>query len=298
MKFLRNVAILLSVGLLICYSAAALYLYVSQRELLFPRDQQAIDVPSSGSIYQAREVVESDGTRLSIWQSRATVRGKGTFVFFYGNASSQLEFAAVGQQIHRCGLSVVLASYRGYGGNSGSPSERGLMADARAILKIVPKEDGPIILWGHSLGSGVAARMASEGRASALVLESPFTAAVDVAASAYPLFPVRLLMKDRFDTMSLVPAMRIPVLILHGAGDQVVPTAMGQSLARALGTRATFVPISGAGHDIDATALWPLVRRWLFAHSQEIYGVKFAATPSKYGLSPRRGTSGSTGRTR
>jgi fermentation-respiration switch protein FrsA (DUF1100 family) len=147
-----------------------------------------------------------------------------------------------------------------------------LNADARAILASLPKDSGPIILWGHSLGSGVAARMASEGRASALVLESPFTAAVDVAANAYPFFPVRLLMRDRFDTLALVPRIQVPVLILHGTEDQAIPFAMGATLARAFGRRATLVPVLGADHNPDPVDLWPSVRDWLQTHSGAVRG--------------------------
>src|SRR5207244_4333098 len=98
-----------------------------------------------------------------------------------------------------------LASYRGYSRNPGDPSETGLMADARAVLASLPKNHGPVIVWGQSLGTGVAARMASEGRANALILQSPYTSIANVAALRFPVYPVRLLIKDPFDTLSLVP---------------------------------------------------------------------------------------------
>jgi fermentation-respiration switch protein FrsA (DUF1100 family) len=276
-RFLRNVAILLGGALATLYLGALVYLYVSQRDLLFQRDTAPLDAPEQGSIYHASQILEPDGTRLTIWQAPAARRGLGTFVLFYGNAASVLEFADTGEEIHREGFAVVLASYRGYSGNSGSPSEAGLMSDARAVLAALPKDSGPIVLWGHSLGSGVAARMASEGRASALVLESPFTAAVEVAANAYPFFPVRLLMRDRFDTLALVPRIQVPVLILHGTEDQAIPFAMGATLARAFGRRATLVPVLGADHNPDPVDLWPSVRAWLRAHWDAIQGSKAVA---------------------
>ena len=271
MKFVRNALILLSGGLIALYVGAATYLYVVQRDLLFPRSTTVIDAPGQSSIYRTRNIVEPDGTKLTIWECPALRQGIGTFVLFYGNAASVLEFEDAGEEIHRHGFGVVLASYRGYSGNTGHPSEQGLMADARAILATLPKNGGPVILWGHSLGSGVAARMASEGRASALILESPFTAAVDVAAGAYPMFPVRWLMKDRFDTLSLVPRIKVPVLILHGTDDEAVPFGMSKALARAFGTRATLFPIAGAHHNPDPTALLPAVMAWLQSRSTAIY---------------------------
>ena len=272
MRFLRNVVVLLSGALVVVYVAALIVLCVYQRDLLFPRGEMVADLQSRTSIYRMHQIREADGTRLTIWRAPVARRGIGTFVLFYGNASSVVEFAEAGEMLHDDGFGVVLASYRGYSGNTGSPTESGLMADARAILATLRKSDGPVILWGHSLGSGVAARMTAEGRASALVLESPFTAAVDVAAAAYPIFPVRWLMKDRFDTLSLVPQIKTPVLILHGTADEVAPFEMSKTLARAFGSRAALVPLSGAHHNLDQTVLVPIVTRWLHAHSTAIYG--------------------------
>ena len=271
MTFARNVLIVLSAGFVLLYTGALGYLYVSQREFLFPRGTAQIRNPEQSSIYRAQDIVEPDGTRLTIWRASPKRRGAGTFVMFHGNAASVLEFAGAGEAIHQEGFGVVLASYRGYSGNTGSPSEAGLMADAHAILATVPKDDGPVILWGHSLGSGVAARMASEGRASALILESPFTAAVDLAAVAYPYFPVRWLMKDRFDTLSLAPRIKVPVLILHGTEDQAIPFRMSETLARAFGRQATLVPVQDADHNPDPSELLPLVQTWVRAHSAAIH---------------------------
>ena len=271
MKFLRNVAILLGGTLLPLYVVALVLLFVFQRSLLFVGNADPIEPPVRTSIYHARDIVEADGTKLTIWQAAPARPGIGTFAMFYGNASSLLEFALVGEKLRADGFGIVLASYRGYSGNSGSPSEAGLMADARAVLAVIPKSDGPFILWGHSLGSGVAARMASEGRGSALILESAYTAIVDVAARQYPAFPVRWLMKDRFDTLSLVEKIRMPVLIIHGTEDQVVPFDIGEALARAFGKRSSFVPILGAGHNPDPVDFHPTVIEWLRAKHAAIY---------------------------
>jgi uncharacterized protein len=237
---------------------------LSARSAVSPR-QYDLDAPQS-STYRVHRLAEADGTRLTIWETPPTRPRAGRFVTFYGNGASVLEFAPVGEEIHRKGFGVVLASYRGYSGNTGRPSEAGLMADARAVLATIPKADRPIILWGHSLGSGVAARMAGEGRGTALILESPYTAVVDVAAAEYPIFPVRWLMKDRFDTFALVPQIKVPVLILHGTEDRIVPFQMGETLAHAFGKQAMFVPISGADHNLNQTQLLLLVMKWLHAH--------------------------------
>jgi hypothetical protein len=161
---------------------------------------------------------------------------------------------------------VVLASYPGFSGNPGKPSEDALMADARATVAAVAKRGGPIIVWGHSLGSGVAARMAGEGRAAGLVLESPYTSLPDVGALAYPYIPVHLLMLDRFDTLSLAPRIHVPVLIFHSTDDDQIPFAMGESLACAFGARATFVRMQGLGHYPHHQDLSGMLIQWARDH--------------------------------
>src|SRR5262249_14246465 len=149
------------------------------------------------AIYDVRTLTEADGTRLAVWQAPAASAEGPVIAFFYGNAGTLSDFAAIGVTFHREGYGVLLASYRGYPGTSGRPSEDGIMSDARAVLSVLPKGHGPVILWGQSLGTGVAARMAAEGYGAALILQSPYTAVVDVAARRFPIFPVRQLMLDR-----------------------------------------------------------------------------------------------------
>ncbi len=261
---IRRGLLLLAIALVGLYVAAAVLLVVFQRSLVFPGNTEAFDPPRTDSIYTARTIAEADGTTLLVWQAPPSRAGAPTIVYFYGNGGNLTHFAAAGEVFHAEGYGVVLASYRGYSANPGHPSEDGLMADARAVLGAIPWR-GPIVLWGQSLGSGIAARMAAEGRGQALILESPYTAVVDVAARRFPVFPVRALMWDRFDTLALVEKIKMPVLIVHGTEDAVVPFDMGETLARAFGPRATFVPVPGAGHDMYLSTLEPIVMPWLKA---------------------------------
>jgi hypothetical protein len=259
-RFLRNVLILLAGAFAVLYVAVFVLLLIFQRQLLFVGNTAIIAPPRPHSIYHAATIAEDGGVRLTVWKAPPARPGLATFVIFYGNGSNLTEFAATGEHLHAHGYGVVLAAYRGYSGNPGSPSEDGLMADARAILAVVPK---PVVLWGHSLGSGVAARMASEGRAAALILESPYTSIPDVAARRFPVYPVRWFMRDRFDTLSLVPRINVPVLIIHGTRDWIVPYDMGETLARRFGKEAMFIPIVGAAHEPHRSDLVPFVTRWL-----------------------------------
>ena len=127
---------------------------------------------------------------------------------------------------------VVALSYRGYGGSTGSPSETGLIADAQAAYAFATARMPPerIVVWGELLGTGVAVALASTHRVGRLVLESPFTSAADVGARVYWYLPVQLLMKDPFRSDERIGKVTAPLLVLHGARDNVVPIALGERL--------------------------------------------------------------------
>ncbi|HEX4861794.1 MAG TPA: alpha/beta hydrolase [Rhizomicrobium sp.] len=255
----RNVAMGFAVAVLSVYVAVFFLLAWFQRDLLFIRGRHAdpIAVP-----YHARTLSEHDGTRLTVREIAPCTKGAPEIVFFYGNAGTLSDFALIGTELHAAGFGVVLASYRGYDGNSGAPTEAGVMDDARAVLAVLPEGHGAVVLWGQSLGTGVAARMASEGRADALILQSPYTAIVDVAARRFPLYPVRLVMEDRFDTLARAKATKIPVLIMHGTEDETVPFDMGEALSRTF-PDARFVPILGGSHNLYDAQVLPVAEKWL-----------------------------------
>ena len=244
------------VGLAVAlYVAACAYLFATQRSAIYhPRPATAapagyvamdVDVPGVGVLHEYR----------------LPTAGQPTLVFFHGNAGSAAAFAELGRKLHFYGWGIVLAEYPGYSGNPGKPTEDNLMAAARATISAV--HGSRVVVWGHSLGSGVAARMASEGRATGLVLESPFTSLPDVAAGIYPYIPVRLLMLDRFDTKSQVDKIKVPVLIFHSVDDPVIPFAMGEALKKAFGPRAVFVAMQGVGHYPHGRDLSEIFMQWV-----------------------------------
>jgi pimeloyl-ACP methyl ester carboxylesterase len=264
-KFLRNVGILLAGAMAIVYLASFALLFAYQRSMLFQGSRHAIAPPPPGSIYRMAAIAEPDGTRLTVWRAEPARAGAPTIVFFYGNGGTLADFAPIGEEMHEAGYGIVLASYRGYSGNGGRPSEDGLMEDARAIISSV---HGRTVLWGHSLGTGVAARMAAEGRTGALILESPYTAVSDVAARRFPYYPVRLVMWDRFDTLALVPKIKVPVLIMSGGRDRIVPFDMGRTLAQHFGKQATFLAFPEGNHELDGVDTVSIVETWLRAHGR------------------------------
>jgi len=255
---------LLAIGatVLLGYLGVCGYLFAEQRELLFRPQAAWQHAPPAGSDYQALSVSVPGVGMITDWWIPPRAAILPTLVFFHGNGSDRSDFMKQGEAFNRLGWGVLLASYPGYSGNPGAPTEATLTEAARASVAAVDNRVGPIIVWGHSLGSGVAARVASEGRAAGLVLEAPYTSIVDVAADAYPYVPVRWLIRDRFDTHALLDRIKVPVLIFHSTDDPQIPYRMGEQLAAQLGKRATMVRLEGAGHYPHARDLSDTVVRW------------------------------------
>src|SRR6516164_2444314 len=156
------------------------------------------------------------------------------------------------------GSGLVALSYRGYGGSSGAPTEAGLVNDALAAYAFTraryPAER--IVLWGESLGTGVAVALAAQKPVGHLILQSPFTSAADVGAHTYWFVPVRLLMKDQFRSDLRIGEVTAPVLVLHGERDDIVPMALAERLYGLINAPKRFVRFAGVGHnDLGAQAV-------------------------------------------
>jgi fermentation-respiration switch protein FrsA (DUF1100 family) len=230
------------------YVALVGTMFVFQRSLLYPANQYH-PLPAQLGLPEMQRVTlrTRDGLDLIAWY--AAPRGnRVTVVSFHGNGDFVGANAGFARQLIDRGFGVLLTSYRGYSGNPGEPSEDELYEDGRAALDFVQNSDGRVILQGFSLGSGVAVQLATERKIAGLILEAPFTSAVDVAAAAYPLVPVQLLMRDRFDSLSKISAVTAPVLVTHGTRDEVVPSEQFDRLFAAIRAPKTRNAIDGATH--------------------------------------------------
>ena len=221
----------LAAAVLLLYLTAMTLAWAFQDRLLHhgwagPSAAQVAAVPGLTEV----AIPGPDGAALRAWYREADA-GRPTLILFHGNAGfgwGKLEaFAARG-------FGLLMTSYRGYAAAPGTPSEAGLLADARAALAwaaaggLAPEET---VLYGESLGTGVAARMALEpGDWRALVLDAPYTSIVDRAAEIYSIFPVRFLLRDRFETDTFIDRIDTPLLILHGTADIVIPVEHGRTL--------------------------------------------------------------------
>lgn len=236
----------------LAYSMVVALAYIFQRNLLYFPDRNAI--PPAMTIAGDMEVISlkaADGVALQAWY-KAAAPGHPTITLFHGNGGNLAYRADKARVFLDRGYGMLLGAYRGYGGSGGSPTEAGLLMDGRAAMDFLQHAGiapDNILLYGESLGSGVAVAMAGEYEVAALLLESPYTSTVDVAASAYAFLPVRWLMKDKFDSLSRIGALRVPVLVVHGEQDEIIPNALGQRLYEAANEPKTLRIIPGAGHN-------------------------------------------------
>jgi hypothetical protein len=181
---------------------------------------------------EERVLATPDGERVLVWHGRAKP-GMPTLLYFHGNAGSLADRAERIRKYMAKGYGMFMMTYRGFGGSTGSPSERANVADANLaydalIASGVPPSD--IIIYGESLGTNVAVQVASKRRASGLILDAPYTSMIDLARVHYPQIPLRWLMTDRYDTMRDIGKVTMPLLIIQGGKDDIVPPELGKAV--------------------------------------------------------------------
>ena len=228
--------------------------FYQDRLVYFPTHD--VSTPASAGAIDFTEIdyPTADGLTLRAWYRPPPVtqdKPAPVMVIFHGNGDIIRNWAKRANQYAALGIGVMLVEYRGYGQNPGKPGERNFIRDSEAAIawlktqKITPEN---IILYGHSLGTGVATALAALYPVRALFLESPFASAVDIAAVRFPLVPVRWLMRDRFLSIDRIKLVKAPITIVHGDQDIVVPLAQGQKLAAAATAPVKFHIIPGGGH--------------------------------------------------
>ena len=266
LAMLRRVLVRTAIGVAVFYLLAVAAAFAFQHQLLYHPDARRQSPDPAGPPLQVVDLVTADHQRLVAWYA-APAPGKPTLLYFAGNGDSLSgDEGPRLRPITAEGVGVLDVGYRGYSGSTGMPTEAGLRLDAEAAYawlaaRILPQQ---IVIAGHSLGTGVAVRLAAERPARALVLESPFTSAMAVAQRLLPWAPVSLLMRDRFHSDQWIGKVRMPVLIVHGDHDGTIPFAQGRALFALANQPKTFVSIPYGGHDdLPEHGLYAVIWRFL-----------------------------------
>lgn len=253
----------LLVPVLLVGTAVAM-LWAIQRQLIYFPDPTPVP-PAAKVIAGARDVTlrTTDGLELGAWfVPAASVRDTGMAVLLApGNGGSRADRAQFAVELSRRGLAVLVMDYRGYGGNPGSPSEDGLAADANAGVEALKELGYPAsrtLYFGESLGSAVVAALQSRHPPAGMVLRSPFTELADVGAHHYPWLPVRALLHDRFPVAEHLAPSEVPVTVIYGDRDSVVPSGLSSRVASRAPALVERVVLAGADHN-DSVMFGPLV---------------------------------------
>lgn len=236
----------------VIYLVGVAVLYLRQREMLFPIPPVGRTAPAAAGFPEAEEHVltTTDGEKVIVWHVPAKP-GHPVILFFPGNGDVLAGRVQRFKGMTADGAGLVALSYRGYAGSSGSPSEEGLLIDAAAAYAFTAAryDPGRIVDWGFSLGTGVAVAIAAEHGVGRLILEAPYTSAVDVAASRFPIVPVSLLMKDQFHSDMRIARVTVPLLVMHGDNDAAIDISFGKRLFALAHEPKQFVRFPGGGHD-------------------------------------------------
>lgn len=248
---LKSLLPALALVALAAYLGLGALLYLFQGRLVYAPTAIQLDTPASlGLPYCEVSLTTSDGLQLSAWLVK-TPAPRGAVLFCHGNYGNISHLLDPIRVFASLGFSVLVFDYRGYGQSEGEPSEEGTYLDAEAAWDFLVQEEGVnpgrLVLCGRSLGGPIAARLARQHLAGALLLESTFTSLPELGSRLYPFFPVRWLARYTYDTLGQLSSIHCPVLVVHSREDSLIPLAQGQELYAAANPPKQFLEISG-GH--------------------------------------------------
>jgi uncharacterized protein len=234
------------------YLGAIAVLFFKQREMLFPIPTIERTAPEAAGFGEAEEhtLSTADGEKVILWHVPARP-GHPVILYFPGNGDFLAGRISRFRAMTSDGTGLVALSYRGYAGSSGSPSEHGILQDAAAAYGFIAARYAPdrIVVWGFSLGTGVAVALASEHPVDKLILEAPYTSTADIAGSLLRVVPVRWLMRDQFRSDERIARVTAPLLVMHGTDDFVISIRFGERLFALAQGRKQFVRFPVGGHD-------------------------------------------------
>ena len=217
----------------VIYFLVLVFLYFYQRNLLYhPNEHNYLEDKISVDIEKVK-IQTSDNIELLGWYHEKNLKDYKTLVYFHGNAGSLENRIHKLNHFQDMNINFLIIAWRGFNGNKGKPSERGLYSDGKSTIDWLIKKgvnEENIILYGESLGTGVATHLAQNKNYAGVILETPFTSMIDAAKNFYPYIPINLLLKDKFENFKKVKNINTPILVMHGEVDQIVPFSMGKKI--------------------------------------------------------------------
>ncbi len=215
------------------YIIVMIFLYFYQRNLLYhPAENNYSGDKLTVNIEKVKITTEDD-IELLAWYHNKNIKKYKTILYLHGNAGSLENRIHKINHFNDMNINFLLLAWRGFNGNSGNPTEQGLYLDAKSAVKWLINQginEENVIIYGESLGTGVATEIAQYKNFAGVILESPFTSMVDAGKSKYPIFPIRLLLKDKYESDKKIKNIKSPILIMHGEVDKIVPFWMGEKM--------------------------------------------------------------------
>ena len=220
-------------SIVVAYLVVLVFIYFYQRNLLYHPSENNYQNDEVEFNYEEVYIEVENEIKLKSWLINKDFKNLKTLLIFHGNAGDLSNRIYKLNELNKLQINILLISWRGFSGNKGSPTEKNLYKDAEAAINWLNKKNvsnNQIILYGESLGTGIAVEMAKKNDFNSIILESPFTSIENSAKIYYPYLPVKYLLKDRYDTISKINMVKSPIMIMHGEKDDVVPLSMGKKL--------------------------------------------------------------------
>ena len=229
----KKMYILSILGLVVLiYLTITFILYYSQRSLLYHPSENNYSGDKLIVPIDKVKILTDDNIELIAWHHKKKGNYK-TILFLHGNAGSLENRIHKINHFNYMDVNFLIVAWRGFSGNKGKPTENGLYIDAKSAVKWLKNKgvnEEDIIIYGESLGTGVGTEIAQNKNFAGIILESPFTSMVDAGADKYPIFPIRFLLKDKYESDKKIKNIKSPILIMHGEVDKIVPFWMGKKM--------------------------------------------------------------------
>ena len=233
------------------YLLAVLALYLGQRRLVYvPNPERVSPIAAGLSDVDEIRLNPEPGVLVLAWHAPAKPDAP-TILYYHGNGGNLAGRVDRINHFRNAGFGVFLMSYRSYSGSTGAPSERANIFDALHAydwLRGKGHEGGDIVVYGESLGTGVATQVAAQRDVAAVILDAPYSSLVDAAQNAYPYVPVGALLKDSYRSTRFIAKIGAPLLVVHGARDAVIPLELGRTLFSAAVEPKKMVVFPHGGH--------------------------------------------------